>query len=140
MRVFFDPNVLVSAFLARGLCSDLYEMTVTEHQLIVGAPVVTELERILSDKLKVPRALRRRVASELQRFEQAPATSTESVDFPPDRADEPILACALAAQAEVFVTGDKAVLQLGTLETMRIRTPRKVWYELTGFGRSEKLH
>ena len=29
MRVFFDTNVLVSAFLARGLCADLLRPTTT---------------------------------------------------------------------------------------------------------------
>jgi hypothetical protein len=34
VRVFFDTNVLVSAFLARGLCADLLRLVLTEHTLV----------------------------------------------------------------------------------------------------------
>ena len=34
VRVFFDTNVLVSAFLARGLCADLLRLVLREHSLL----------------------------------------------------------------------------------------------------------
>ena len=34
MRVFFDTNVLVSDFLARGLCADLLRLVLAEHTLV----------------------------------------------------------------------------------------------------------
>ena len=40
MRVFFDTNVLVSAFLARGLCADLLRLVLTEHP-VAPSPVQT---------------------------------------------------------------------------------------------------
>jgi hypothetical protein len=35
LRVFLDTNVLVSAFATRGLCADLLELVLLQHELIV---------------------------------------------------------------------------------------------------------
>ena len=43
MRIFFDTNVLVSAFLARGLCADLLRLVLREDTLVSSEVVVTEL-------------------------------------------------------------------------------------------------
>ena len=40
MRVFLDTNVLVSDLATRGLCADLYERLLTEHEIVIGEPVV----------------------------------------------------------------------------------------------------
>ena len=54
MKIFADTNVLVSAFTARGLCADLLEIILADHQLMTGEFVLQELKRVLTGKLKVP--------------------------------------------------------------------------------------
>ena len=54
MRVFFDTNVLVSAFLARGLCADLFRLVLSEHTLVSSEVVLTELRDVLSRKGRLP--------------------------------------------------------------------------------------
>ena len=66
MRVFLDTNVLVSAFTARGLCADLYELAAVRHELIIGTPVITELTRILDKKLRVPQTTQTRISRLLE--------------------------------------------------------------------------
>ena len=56
MRVFFDTNVLVSAFLARGLCADLLRLVLTEHTLVTSEVVLDELRDVLSRKGRLPPA------------------------------------------------------------------------------------
>ena len=48
----------------------------------------------------------------------------------PDPDDEVILAAALAGKANVFVTGDKALLNLESVEGLPIITPRGLWESL----------
>ena len=55
MKVFLDTNVLVSAFATRGLCADVMRVILTEHELLIGEVVLTELQRILSKKFKCQR-------------------------------------------------------------------------------------
>jgi predicted nucleic acid-binding protein len=52
--VFFDTNVLVSAFLARGLCADLLRLVLTEHILVTSEVVLAELRDVLSRKGRLP--------------------------------------------------------------------------------------
>jgi predicted nucleic acid-binding protein len=52
----------------------------------------------------------------------------------PDPDDEPIVASALAGKAQVFVTGDKALLELGSVEDLPIVSPRQFW-EMLAVGR-----
>ena len=52
MRVFFDTNVLVSAFLARGLCADLLRLVLSEHTLLCSE-VVLDDEWVLASAVLV---------------------------------------------------------------------------------------
>ena len=47
MIVCFDTNVLVSAVATRGLCADIVNAALAEHQLIVGETVLMELRQVL---------------------------------------------------------------------------------------------
>ena len=51
MKIFADTNVLVSAFTARGLCADLLEIILADHQLMKEEFVVEELQRVLVTKV-----------------------------------------------------------------------------------------
>ena len=132
MRVFFDTNVLVSALTTRGLCAELHERVVLSHDLILGEPVVEELLRILADKLKVPLTGLKQARLALDGLEFAPSSTTPLRIAFKDPDDIPILACAVAAKADVFVTGDKALLQLGEIEGIAILSPRQMWEKLAG--------
>ena len=132
MRIFFDTNVLASALTTRGLCAELYERVVLSHDLILGAPVIEELLRVLADKLKVPSAGLKQARAALDAFELAPASDKSLQITFSDPDDIPILACAIAAKAEVFVTGDKALLALGEVAGMTLLSPRQLWQRLAG--------
>jgi uncharacterized protein len=130
VRVFFDTNVLASALTSRGLCAELFERVALVHDPLIGAPVIDELLRVLADKLKVPPAELKRVRAELEEFELAPPSDRLPALQIKDRDDVPVFACALAAKADVFVTGDKELLALGAVEGMSILAPRQLWEKL----------
>ena len=127
MKVFLDTNVVVAAFAARGLCSDVFRMAAAEHELLVGEPVLVETRRILQTKLRMPAQARNEVLRVLARFAQVPAAKAPTALGIDDPADEWIVACALAASAEVFVTGDKALLALRRVQGMPVVSPREFW-------------
>jgi predicted nucleic acid-binding protein len=47
-----------------------------------------------------------------------------------DQDDLPILSAAISAGADVFVTGDKEMLDLGRIEQLAILSPRQFWERL----------
>lgn len=127
MRVFLDTNVLASALATRGLCADLFESVLAEHDLLTSTAVLGELERILASKFRLPADL---VRSYLELIDGAAERIVETIELPrpaPDPDDAPILAAALAGQAGCFVTGDKALLELGEIAGLPILSPRQFW-------------
>jgi putative PIN family toxin of toxin-antitoxin system len=127
VRVFLDANVLVSAFAARGLCADLLEVVLLEHDLVLGRHVLREVSKALRQKLKLPPAR----AAEIVEFVSGEATQFVDESEPSDARVAPddalVLGEAIAAKAEVFVTGDAALLKFGAVEKLPIVTPRRFW-------------
>lgn len=130
MRVFPDTNVLLSAFLGAGFCAALLERLLeSDHEILIGEPVAREFVRISKERFKVPSSSLAYALEVLRR--QTPVPATRHIpDGIPDPDDAPILACALAAGTDSFVTGDKALLDLGSLEGMPIVSPRQCWDQL----------
>lgn len=130
MKVFLDTNVLIAAFAARGLCADVFRLAATDHELLIGAPVLVEMRRILETKLRMPPAARNEVLQVLRRFTQAPAAAAPLPLGIGDPDDEWVVACAVAAQADIFVTGDKALLAVRRVRGMPVISPREFWTRL----------
>jgi uncharacterized protein len=127
VRVFLDSNVLVSAFSTRGLCVDLYERLLTEHQIVIGEPVIAEVLDVLRRKYRVSAPLLKKVEAELRLLQVVPA-QVSAPNLPiRDREDPWIIACALHAKAECFVTGDAELLALAQVDTLPIISPRSFW-------------
>jgi uncharacterized protein len=127
VRVFLDTNVLVSAFASRGLCAELLEVVLLDHDLILGRNVLRELDKALREKVKLP-VLR---SSEIVDFVLSEAAQVvdkaAAANVNVDAADALVLGEALAAQAEAFVTGDAALLRLAAVGALKIVSPRQFW-------------
>ena len=132
MKVFLDTNVLASGIATRGLCSELLESVIHDHELLTCQPVLRELEGVLIEKLRLPEAV---VAGFLALL-KAEGTMVESRKNPSirikDSDDIPILACAIAGKADVFVTGDRELLNLRKIEDLAVVSPRELWNRLAG--------
>jgi len=131
VKVFLDTNVLIAAFATRGLCADVFRLAATDHELLIGTPVLVEMRRILETRLRMPAPARNEVLQVLRRFAQAPAAKTPVALGIDDPDDEWVVACAIAAAADIFVTGDKALLGLVRVRNLPIVSPREFWTRLT---------
>jgi putative PIN family toxin of toxin-antitoxin system len=129
VRIFLDTNVLASALTTRGLCAELFEVVLQSHDLLICEAVFRELQRILPEKLGQTEAITNGFIA-LLRTEGQVITAEHPLPNLPDPDDEAILAAALAGNANVFVTGDKAILNLESVEGLPIITPRGLWESL----------
>lgn len=126
MKVFLDTNVLASALATRGLCAELFEVVLQSHELLISESVIQELERVLPGKLGQSASVTEGFVSFLH--DEACLVKGEQ-PFPslPDPDDEPIVVSALAGKAHVFVTGDKALLELQQVVNLPVISPRQFW-------------
>ncbi|HEX7230651.1 MAG TPA: putative toxin-antitoxin system toxin component, PIN family [Candidatus Binatia bacterium] len=130
MRVFLDTNVLASAAATRGLCADLFREVLASHELITSRQVLSELRRVLKVQFRAPQAL-------INEFIELMSEDTEIAkpgELPrvniKDKDDLSILSAAIAAKTEIFVTGDKEILDLSQIQQMAIMSPRQFWEAL----------
>ena len=127
MRVILDTNVLVSAFASRGLCTDLLELVLLEHEFVIGRQVLDELNKALTAKLKLPPAQAKAIVDFVSGEAAQVIDQTGPARVRADPADARVLGEALAAKAVVFVTGDSALIGLRAIENLEIVSPRGFW-------------
>lgn len=129
MRVFLDTNVLVSGFATRGLCADVIRLVLAEHELIIGKVVLEETRRVLLQKIHLPEPL----AAEILAFLETQTVQVQPKATPTirirDEDDIMVLASALAAKADVLITGDKDLLEFSDrVSDLLITDPRGFWH------------
>jgi len=126
LRIALDTNVVVSALATRGLCADLFQAVLAEHDLLVGETVLGELRRVLSRKLRLPAATIDALEAFLRR--QAIVVTAEAAGRSTtlDAADAMVVAEAEAAAADVLVTGDEDLLKAPNLP-VKTASPRQLW-------------
>ncbi len=128
MKVFLDTNVLVSGFATRGLCADVIRLVLAEHELITAEVVLKELERVLKHKIELPAEQIQEILAFLESQTVQPKPRSLSSIPVRDEDDQRVLASALAAKADVLVTGDKDLLDVAEqVSDLTITDPRGFW-------------
>ena len=111
MKIMLDTNVLVSAFAFGGVCVEVLEAVLAGHQLSVAQETLTELERVLVDKMAVPRHR----AREHVAFVGDHATMVQAITpaaWPlRDPDDRWIVAATLDHGVDMLVTEDPDILE-----------------------------
>lgn len=130
MRVFLDTNVLVSAFATRGICADVLRLVLTEHTLVISDVVLHELTRSLRTRIRLPARIADEIAAFLRESEVVPKPPAPWTLPVRDEDDRWVLASAIAGKAEVFVTGDRDLLDVADRVPVRIVDPRGFWQML----------
>jgi len=124
VRVFLDTNVLVSAFTARGLCADLMRTVLAEHELLTAEAVLAELRDVLRRRFGYAPQTIDAVVSLLREYPVQP-TPEDLPEIHIRHADDlVVLASAIAAGAEVLVTGDNDLLSARDDSPILITDPR----------------
>ena len=128
MRVFWDTNVLASAFGPGGFCLDLLALAHTgRHEIVISPQVLMELEAALLTRFHLPPHM---VSTRLT-FLRGIATTVEDASASAwavrDADDARILGAAEAAGVDVLVTGDRDLLDVADGAPVRIVSPRALW-------------
>ena len=128
MRVFLDTNVLVSAFGTRGLCADVLDLILAEHELMSAEVVIEEVRRVLDRKFGVPTETVGEIENFLRGYHVEPKPSRLLALELSERADRLVVTSALTARAEILISGDREMLALRKKpEGLRILSPREFW-------------
>lgn len=121
MKVVFDTNIFVSALVISGSRAEiaLQRIVAGVDRLFISKPLLDELLGVLARKFS-------REVEELARVAVFLADIAEMVSprrrlrILHDDPDNRILECAVAAEADLLVTGDRTMLQLAEFHGIRI--------------------
>ena len=127
MRVFLDTSVLVSAFATRGVCADVLRVVLAEHTLVTSEVVLAELRRVLRKRIGLPSATVKDIDEFLREYEVAPKPAAPAAIPEGDPDDRWVLASAIASRADLFVTGDRDLLDIASSVSVKIVDPRGFW-------------
>ena len=124
MRVVFDTNVLLAAFLTDGVCAKLLRRANQRLFDLCLCPVIlAEFKHVLVAKFKATRAEAADAIALLREAAHSVITPQKLVQASRDPDDDAILACAHAAGADFLVTGDGDLLELKKFEGITIIRP-----------------
>ncbi len=121
MRVVFDSNIFVSAFVLPGSRADVALKRVIDDidQLVVSKAIIDELLTVLARKFARHADELARVAVFLSDMARV-VRPRGRIDVLQDEADNRMLECARTSKANLIVTGDKAMLELSRYREIKI--------------------
>ena len=121
MRVVFDTNIFVSAFVLPGSRADAALMRVVDDidQLVISKVIIDELLTVLARKFARDADELARVAVFLSDLAEV-VRPRGRIDVLQDEADNRILECARTGKADIIVSGDKAMIELGNYRSINI--------------------
>jgi putative PIN family toxin of toxin-antitoxin system len=135
LRTVMDTNVLVSGILWRGVPFQLLRWAEERHlRIYTSLEILAEVYRVLHYP-KFQQYIDNQQASPGELFAKIASLCTiVQVDqvvkgVCSDADDEKFLSCALAANVEVLVSGDKHLLDLKQYQSVRILTAREFYEE-----------
>ena len=129
MRVVFDTNIFVSAFVIPSSLAEKAILRIIEGKdvLLISREILDELLSILSKKFSRDVEELSRLALYLTEI-AITIKPRKRVTILKDDPDNRVLECAVEGRADAVVTGDKALLQLKSYRNIRIITLREYVY------------
>ena len=130
MKIIFDTNIYIAASTVGGFCYYLLDSTLTPqspYQVFISPEIVNELEQkleILVDEKVFSETAAHRILSLAKSAAISISVKEKIRVVTRDPADNKILECALAAQADLIVTMDQDLLKLKRFRTIAIVHPK----------------
>jgi len=127
IKVVLNTNVIIAAFVARGLSNSVFELCLDKFEVIISEYIINEISKKLINKVKIPEEK----VKEIIDFLRDSCTIANYENFKEsisrDKKDDEILALAKGSSSKYIVTGDKDLLVLINFEDIRIINPRQLW-------------
>ncbi len=122
-RVVFDTNVFVSAYAFGGKPAELMRLAIVgEIVLVTSAAILAELARVLADKFGFEADRVEQVIGQIARIAEV-VRPVSRIEIVSDEPDNRVLECAREGAANLIVSGDAHLLELGAFEGIRVLSP-----------------
>jgi len=127
LRIVLDTNVIISGILFGGIPRSILDMLISgKHDFFLSMAIIEEIREVLNrPKFGFDNGNALMVVEELHSLCTIvkPVKSINFIIDDPD--DNKILECAVAAKAEIIISGDSHLLSVGSYKGIKILSPRQ---------------
>ena len=127
-KVVFDSNVYVSAITYDGILRELLRLAIVQKWEVYGCKdIEKEVLSVLSVKFKFPYTRLQETLKQIRQTTIRVEPIKNITVIPNCHQDNLVLGCAIAAQVDYLVTGDKQhLLPLGNYHGVKVISPREL--------------
>jgi len=121
IKAVFDTNIFISAFgIPKSKAEAAYKLAANGKIILYTSPaILTETAGKLRNKFGVSEGTVTRILKQISKTAEV-IRPTFKLNIVSDEPDNGVLECAVAARADLIVTGDKHLLELKTYEGIGI--------------------
>jgi putative PIN family toxin of toxin-antitoxin system len=119
--------VILAAFAGRGLAHALFELCLEKHEIIISEHILSEVQRNLQKKLKMPKDKVLMITGYLREFCTLSNYKKLDKETCRDIDDVKILGLSEVAKPDYIITGYEDLLVLKEFHSVPIITPREFW-------------
>jgi putative PIN family toxin of toxin-antitoxin system len=127
MKIFFDSNVLIAAYISHGSCYDLYGHSLDKHIVYSSEFVRHEVLEKFTKKIRLPEEKVHWAYQHLCTYTILVSEAHLKEKICRDKDDDHIIAAGINANADCIITGDKDLLVLKKIQGIPIIPPRDFW-------------
>lgn len=114
LRIVFDTNVLISAFVHKKFSGLVYENCITHHLLFTSKWILDEVDRTLTDKFALPENERTKIVDSITSRFIVLTPTTKLPTICSDADDNNVLQVCESAKADILITGDRRLVEITT--------------------------
>lgn len=130
MRIVFDTNVILSAFLTEGLSNRIFEHCIVHDKIFISDYIISALDRILIRKFKVEIKDKNLFFKYIDTYFYKIKPRNKVPDICRDADDNNILQIAEFTDADYIITDDKDLLSLKRYGKTEIISPREYYTKI----------
>lgn len=127
MKIFFDTNVLIAAFVAHGTCGELLEHCLGNHTICISQWVLDEFREKLLEKFEFSEDIVEQIITFVRENMVIITQPRLAVFICRDPDDNHILAAIASGNVDCLVTGDEDLLVLKSFQEIPILRPSDFW-------------
>ena len=124
MRVVLDTNVLIAAFITRGVCAELLEHCALRHTLVTSPVILAEFHEHLVGKFEFTRAEAEEATRLIESLAELVVPTAPAEAICRDGDDDLVIGTAVVGNAECIITGDKDLLAVECFQGIAILSPK----------------
>lgn len=127
MRIVLDTNVIIATFATRGLCAEIFEICLLEHNIVSSEHILSETKEKLMEKLRLTEKEAENIIVYLKENTVTVVCKDTAINVCRDNDNNKIIETAVSGSAEIIITGDKDLLTIKDYKGIKIISPRDFW-------------